>query len=215
MTTHALMELAERVSALLTAHGDMEMWEERDAIAQALRTAAAEGGEVACHRWLRNGEPVGPWTEGVPSDRQHEAATACAQAADWKPQYAYLHPPTDSGAGRDGSCLVAAGTKMSNVLFNFKQRITLFSAQELALMDELQKEWDSAVRSQGDGETGDKERVDYMERTFSGMTNRERYLPVQMIWGKGANGRTLREACDKYMAREKDTAIAGAAGEKV
>ncbi|MUV13527.1 hypothetical protein [Noviluteimonas gilva] len=45
-------------------------------------------------------------------------------------------------------------------------------------------------------------RLDYIERTFSGMTNRERYLPVQMIWGKGSNGRTLREACDKYMARE-------------
>ena len=50
--------------------------------------------------------------------------------------------------------------------------------------------------------TADKERLDYIERTFSGMTNRERYLPVQMIWGKGCNGRTLREACDKYMARD-------------
>ena len=48
----------------------------------------------------------------------------------------------------------------------------------------------------------DAARLDYIERTFSGMTNRERYLPVQMIWGVGANGRTLREACDKYMARE-------------
>jgi hypothetical protein len=51
----------------------------------------------------------------------------------------------------------------------------------------------------------DGERLDFIERTFSGMTNRERYLPVQMIWGKGANGRTLREACDKYMAREAAT----------
>jgi hypothetical protein len=48
----------------------------------------------------------------------------------------------------------------------------------------------------------DSARLDYIERTFSGMTNRERYLPVQMIWGKGCNGRTLREACDKYMAKE-------------
>lgn len=48
----------------------------------------------------------------------------------------------------------------------------------------------------------DAARLDYIERTFSGMTNRERYLPVQMIWGKGCNGRTLREACDKYMARD-------------
>jgi hypothetical protein len=23
-----------------------------------------------------------------------------------------------------------------------------------------------------------------------------------MIWGKGCNGRTLREACDKYMKRD-------------
>jgi len=31
-----------------------------------------------------------------------------------------------------------------------------------------------------------------------------------MIWGKGANGRTLREACDKY--RAKDAARAGERG---
>lgn len=48
----------------------------------------------------------------------------------------------------------------------------------------------------------DAERLAYIERTFSGMTNRERYLPVTMIWGAGCNGRTLREACDKYMAKE-------------
>ena len=44
----------------------------------------------------------------------------------------------------------------------------------------------------------DTARLDYIERTFSGMTNCERYLPVVMGWGKGFNGRTLREACDKY-----------------
>ncbi len=48
----------------------------------------------------------------------------------------------------------------------------------------------------------DSDRLDYIERTFSGMTNLERYLPVQMHWGKSANGRTLREACDKYMRRD-------------
>lgn len=53
------------------------------------------------------------------------------------------------------------------------------------------------------GQADDTARLDYIERTFSGMTSRERYLPVQMIWGKGANGRTLREACDKYMARDR------------
>jgi len=56
-----------------------------------------------------------------------------------------------------------------------------------------------AAQRERDGR--DAERLDYIERTFSGMTNRERYLPVQMVWGAGANGRTLREACDKYMAR--------------
>lgn len=53
----------------------------------------------------------------------------------------------------------------------------------------------------------DAARLDYIERTFSGMTDQERYLPIRMIWGKGRNGRTLREACDKYMKR--DTANAG------
>lgn len=48
----------------------------------------------------------------------------------------------------------------------------------------------------------DTARLDFIERTYSGMTNRERYLPVRMIWGKGCNGRTLREACDKYRKRE-------------
>jgi hypothetical protein len=57
----------------------------------------------------------------------------------------------------------------------------------------------------------DAGRLDYIEHTFSGMTNRERYLPVQMIWGKGCNGRTLRDACDKYMKR--DAAIDALAGQ--
>jgi hypothetical protein len=67
-------------------------------------------------------------------------------------------------------------------------------ADSLSLADRLA---DSVIRVETDSA-----RLDYIERTFSGMTNRERYLPVQMIWGKGCNGRTLREACDKYMARD-------------
>lgn len=63
-----------------------------------------------------------------------------------------------------------------------------------------------AYRLQPSGAGEDAARLDYIERTFSGMTNRERYLPVQMIWGKSCNGRTLREACDKYMKRDADAA---------
>lgn len=59
-----------------------------------------------------------------------------------------------------------------------------------------------AARHAPEASAEDAARLDYIERTFSGMTNRERYLPVQMIWGKGAMGRTLREACDKYMQRD-------------
>lgn len=50
----------------------------------------------------------------------------------------------------------------------------------------------------------DTARLDFIERTFTGMSNSERYLPRMMGWGKGYNGRTLRQACDKYMAREKE-----------
>ena len=56
----------------------------------------------------------------------------------------------------------------------------------------------------------DMARLDYIERTFSGMTNRERYLPVTMGWGAPCNGRTLREACDKYMKRDAMAAGEGA-----
>ena len=48
----------------------------------------------------------------------------------------------------------------------------------------------------------DAERLNYIERTFAGCTTQDRYLPIRMVWGKGCNGRTLREACDKYMARD-------------
>lgn len=48
----------------------------------------------------------------------------------------------------------------------------------------------------------DAERLNYIERTFAGCTTQDRYLQLRMIWGKGCNGRTLREACDKYMRRD-------------
>jgi hypothetical protein len=67
----------------------------------------------------------------------------------------------------------------------------------------------AALLAELDALRADAARLDYIERTFSGMTNRERYLPVQMIWGKGCNGRTLREACDKYMARAAISAMEG------
>lgn len=75
---------------------------------------------------------------------------------------------------------------------------------------ELTTAWMAGVERERERAAEDSARLDYIERTFSGMTNRERYLPVQMIWGKGANGRTLREACDKY--RAKDAARAGERG---
>ena len=50
----------------------------------------------------------------------------------------------------------------------------------------------------------DAERLNYIERTFAGCTTQDRYLPIRMIWGKGCNGRTLREACDKYMKRDAE-----------
>ena len=51
-------------------------------------------------------------------------------------------------------------------------------------------------------ERKDTARLNFIERTFGGCSNQERYLQLRMLWGKGANGRTLREACDKYMARD-------------
>ncbi len=51
----------------------------------------------------------------------------------------------------------------------------------------------------------DAVRLDWLEHTFNAVTTQERYLPLRMIWGKGCNGRTLREAADKYMARESAT----------
>ena len=55
------------------------------------------GGEVACHRWLRNGEstPSG-WISGEPSARQIEAQQMCKEkfgdTADWQVEYAYKAP---------------------------------------------------------------------------------------------------------------------------
>ncbi|MGV8863242.1 MAG: hypothetical protein ACOH2T_19010 [Pseudomonas sp.] len=47
----------------------------------------------------------------------------------------------------------------------------------------------------------DTARLDFIESNYAAVTTQERYLPLRMIWGKGCNGRTLREACDKYMKR--------------
>lgn len=63
------------------------------------------------------------------------------------------------------------------------------------------------------GALRDAERLDYIERTFTGMSNGERYLPLVMGWGKSRNGRTLREACDKYMQRESAMQQGGGGGE--
>lgn len=63
------------------------------------------------------------------------------------------------------------------------------------------------------GALRDAERLDYIERTFTGMSNGERYLPRVMGWGKSRNGRTLREACDKYMQRESAMQQGGGGGE--
>lgn len=62
------------------------------------------------------------------------------------------------------------------------------------------------------GALRDAERLDYIERTFTGMSNGERYLPRVMGWGKSRNGRTLREACDKYMQRESAMQQGGGGG---
>jgi len=58
------------------------------------------------------------------------------------------------------------------------------------------------LRAEVEGLRKDTERLNYIEKTFSGTNNRERYLPVTMIWGAGAMGRTLRQAVDKYIGRE-------------
>lgn len=60
----------------------------------------------------------------------------------------------------------------------------------------------------------DARRLDFIDRTFSGMTNRERYLPVTMGWGRPCNGRTLREACDKYMKRDAAIDAMAAGGDQ-
>lgn len=80
-------------------------------------------------------------------------------------------------------------------------RAMVYYDEAIAEIERLQAEIDRL--------SADAARLNYIERTFSGMTNRERYLPVAMIWGKGCNGRTLREACDKYMARDAKLAADG------
>lgn len=95
MSNKTLLQLADRVQSLLTDWGDMEMREERDAIATQLRTAAAEGGEAvgftsdAALRTLAAEHASGVMF-GTYSERYERTVPL------------YLHPPTDSGAGRDG-----------------------------------------------------------------------------------------------------------------
>lgn len=119
----------------------------------------------------------------------------------------YLFTKPGGGHTDTGKRLIAAkaefkACRQALVTATLEQSGAIFQVQK------LQAELLNHRHSGGDGE--DSARLDYIERTFSGMTNRERYLPVVMIWGKGANGRTLREACDKYMA--KDVARAGERG---
>lgn len=45
--------------------------------------------EAVAYRWHRNGEPVDYWTDGQPSDRQIQAALACAGLANWTLELAY------------------------------------------------------------------------------------------------------------------------------
>ena len=69
------------------------------------------------------------------------------------------------------------------------------------------------ARSGDSGRGDDSARLNWIEQRFNGMTNGERYLPREMLWGKSCNGRTLREAIDKYMKREAPTTAASQGGE--
>lgn len=108
-------------------------------------------------------------------------------------RFGSVHRPKVEGSESSvGSAIVVGGSKSS--MYDGYQENCEAIAAAVNFLRTHSAEIAGALR--------DAERLDYIERTFSGMTNRERYLPVQMIWGKGANGRTLREACDKYMQRE-------------
>lgn len=106
MTTNALMELAEEYADLKFRLGAGKWtYEERIALAKEcdakrdqLRTAAAEGGEPSCWRVLWPSGRYSPWNDGSPDDNERHLS----KQMDATFELAYLHPPTDSGAGRDG-----------------------------------------------------------------------------------------------------------------
>jgi hypothetical protein len=104
--------------------------------------------------------------------------------------------------------LVGLADKLDVIAQNIaRANINGFGNQVTQVADELR-----ALAGAEVGGITDTARLDYIEHRFSGMTNRERYLPVQMIWGKGAMGRTLREACDKYMESETPPPGSGRGG---
>ena len=49
-------------------------------------------GEPVAWRWLRNGEPMTPWCDGQPSERQLQAQRDCAEVANWQVEHAYAAP---------------------------------------------------------------------------------------------------------------------------
>lgn len=92
----------------------------------------------------------------------------------------------------------------------FPKFVTIDEATERGWSLEKYRGWVACYRQRlsaapaapaSEGVHPDTARLDYIERSFSAVTTQERYMPLRMIWGKGCNGRTLREACDKYMAR--------------
>lgn len=56
--------------------------------------AALSGREAVAHRWKRDGEVVGPWIDGTPTENQLKAMDACAPVAAWTYELAYSAPPT-------------------------------------------------------------------------------------------------------------------------
>lgn len=58
---------------------------------------AAPAQDAVAHRWIREGEPVGGWIDGMPSERSIAAAKECEHLATWTLQYAYTNPPHQSG----------------------------------------------------------------------------------------------------------------------
>lgn len=92
------------------------------------------------------------------------------------------------------------------VLFTDHEQAVAELEQRVIVAEDFCVERDREItrlRAELAAKSKDAERLDYIERKFAAVTTQERYLPLQMIWGKGCNGRTLREAVDKYMARDE------------